>query len=136
MNPSNKKSITAAEVLMSEAEAIASAARRIDQVSIEKIIHMLEDCKSKIVFSGVGKSGIVAKKISATFNSVDAPLLLTTTTKSPAATKPKSPCRASNGFKNTDIRPTELKVAEIFFATIPDFPTPLKTILDLQSSNI
>jgi len=62
VNPSNKKSITAAEVLMSEAEAIASAARRIDQVSIEKIIHMLEDCKSKIVFSGVGKSGIVAKK--------------------------------------------------------------------------
>ena len=70
MNPSNKKSITAAEVLMSEAEAIASAARRIDQVSIERIIQMLRDCKSKIVFSGVGKSGIVAKKISATFNSV------------------------------------------------------------------
>ena len=66
MNPSNKKSITAAEVLMSEAEAIASAARRIDQVSIERIIQMLQDCKSKVVFSGVGKSGIVAKKISAT----------------------------------------------------------------------
>lgn len=70
MNSSDQRSITAAEVLVSEAEAIAAAARRINPDSIEVVIKLLQNCKSKIVFSGVGKSGIVARKISATFNSV------------------------------------------------------------------
>ena len=52
MNSSDQRSITAAEVLVSEAEAIAAAARRINPDSIEVVIKLLQNCKSKIVFSG------------------------------------------------------------------------------------
>lgn len=59
--------------LIQEAKAIISAAERIDKDEVETILTQLTECekrKSKIIFSGVGKSGLVGRKIAATFASL------------------------------------------------------------------
>lgn len=56
-----------------EAAAIASAARRLDQQDVERALGFLESCflnRQKLIISGVGKSGIVGRKIAATFSSI------------------------------------------------------------------
>lgn len=58
----------AADVLKMEAEAILSAARSIDSRFLEALT-MLDICAGKIVTTGVGKSGIAAKKLAATLTS-------------------------------------------------------------------
>ena len=55
------------------AKAIALTANKISKEESEKAISMLINCskeKSKLIISGVGKSGIVARKIAATFSSI------------------------------------------------------------------
>ena len=59
-----------ASVLRAEANAIAAAADRLDAKDVEKAVSLLAGCESKVVFTGVGKSGIVAQKCAATFTSV------------------------------------------------------------------
>ena len=39
----------------------------------DKIVHSILKCKGKVIFSGVGKSGIVSKKISSTLSSLGIP---------------------------------------------------------------
>jgi arabinose-5-phosphate isomerase len=59
--------------LQEEAAAIAAAAQRLDADQVEAALRLLEGCRSrraKLVVSGVGKSGIVARKIAATFSSI------------------------------------------------------------------
>lgn len=59
--------------LEEEAAAIAAAARRLDTQQVELALQHLEDCRkrrAKVVITGVGKSGIVARKIAATFSSI------------------------------------------------------------------
>jgi len=59
--------------LQEEAAAIAAAAERLSQEHVEHALSLLERCannKSKLVLTGVGKSGIVARKIAATFASI------------------------------------------------------------------
>lgn len=59
--------------LHEEAAAIAAAAERLGQEEVERALMLLERCadrKAKLVISGVGKSGIVARKIAATFSSI------------------------------------------------------------------
>ncbi len=61
------------ESLIQEANAIISAAERLDKNEVETILNELTEChkrKSKIIFSGVGKSGLVGRKIAATFASL------------------------------------------------------------------
>ena len=58
------------EALLHEAAAITAAAHRLDPLSLSKAIGILEQCNQKVILSGVGKSGIVARKIAATFSSV------------------------------------------------------------------
>ena len=41
--------------------------------SFVKAIDLILNCKGKVVFAGIGKSGLVARKISATFSSVGIP---------------------------------------------------------------
>ena len=41
--------------------------------SFVKAVDLILNCKGKIIFAGVGKSGLIAKKISATFSSVGIP---------------------------------------------------------------
>jgi arabinose-5-phosphate isomerase len=55
--------------LLQEADAIQKAAGRIDADQLEHAISLLKDCKGKIVLTGIGKAGIIARKISATLAS-------------------------------------------------------------------
>ena len=41
--------------------------------SFIKAINLILNCKGKVIFSGIGKSGLIARKISATFSSVGIP---------------------------------------------------------------
>ncbi len=59
--------------LQEEAGAIATAADRLQSDQVEHALALLERCadrKAKLVITGVGKSGIVARKIAATFSSI------------------------------------------------------------------
>ena len=59
--------------LQEEAAAIAAAADRLNREQVEGALGLLERCadrKAKLVITGVGKSGIVARKIAATFSSI------------------------------------------------------------------
>ena len=59
--------------LQEEAAAIANAAARLSGEDVEGALGLLERCadrKAKLVITGVGKSGIVARKIAATFSSI------------------------------------------------------------------
>jgi arabinose-5-phosphate isomerase len=58
-----------AELLKIEATAIESASNRLDQNSVEKAIDALACCESKVIVTGVGKSGIIAQKIAQTMTS-------------------------------------------------------------------
>ncbi len=66
--PSNTQEVV--QALLQEASAITDAAHRLDAKSVDLAVEILEQCKSKVIVSGVGKSGIVARKIAATFSSV------------------------------------------------------------------
>lgn len=65
---------TARRVLESEANAIACLIARIDE-RFEKAVSLLNDCKGRVVLTGMGKSGIICKKIAATFSSTGIPAL-------------------------------------------------------------
>ncbi len=59
--------------LVEEAAAIAASAGRLDGDQVERAITLLDACadsRAKLVITGVGKSGIVARKIAATFSSI------------------------------------------------------------------
>jgi arabinose-5-phosphate isomerase len=59
--------------LQEEAAAIAAAAERLSPAQVDQALALLERCaddKAKLVITGVGKSGIVARKIAATFSSI------------------------------------------------------------------
>ena len=59
--------------LLIEAKAIASTAEKLDSNQVENSFKLLKKCftnRGKLITSGVGKSGIVARKIAATFSSL------------------------------------------------------------------
>lgn len=59
--------------LIEEAAAIAASAQRLDAAQVEAALAQLDACadaRAKLVITGVGKSGIVARKIAATFSSI------------------------------------------------------------------
>ena len=56
-----------------ESAAILAASERLNNDQVEKILILIENCfknKKKLVLTGVGKSGIVARKLAATFTSI------------------------------------------------------------------
>lgn len=55
--------------LNKEASAILEASRNLDAASVEKAFELLSSCQGKIVVTGMGKTGIIARKISATLAS-------------------------------------------------------------------
>ncbi len=57
------------ELLRLEAAAIERAAGRLDESSVERAIELISACDSKIVVTGVGKSGVIAQKIAQTLTS-------------------------------------------------------------------
>ena len=54
------------ELLKLEAEAIERAAERLDSEAVERAVEMISCCDSKIIVTGVGKSGVIAQKIAQT----------------------------------------------------------------------
>lgn len=57
------------ELLKLEADAITKAAERLESEQVEQAVKRLVNCRGKVILSGVGKSGIVARKIAATLTS-------------------------------------------------------------------
>jgi len=55
-----------------EAAAVAGLASLVDD-SFDRAVEMLQNCKGRVVLSGIGKSSIIAQKIAATFNSTGTP---------------------------------------------------------------
>ncbi len=63
---------TARRVLRIEAQAIQDAMARLDG-TFERAVRFLFACKGRVAVTGMGKSGIVARKISATLSSTGTP---------------------------------------------------------------
>lgn len=57
------------KLLKLEADAITKAANRLQPDQVEGAVELLANCQGKVVLAGVGKSGIVARKIAATLTS-------------------------------------------------------------------
>jgi arabinose-5-phosphate isomerase len=62
----------ARRVLRIEAQAIQDVLARLDG-SFERAVEVLFACKGRVVVSGMGKSGLIGRKISATFSSTGTP---------------------------------------------------------------
>lgn len=60
------------ETLQVEAESLLACAERVDQ-SFVKAIQILLECKGKVIATGLGKSGHIARKIAATMASTGTP---------------------------------------------------------------
>jgi len=65
---------TARKVLEIEASAIRRLAARLDS-TFDRAIEVLDDCSGRIVTTGMGKSGIICRKIAATLSSTGSPSL-------------------------------------------------------------
>ena len=63
---------TARRVLKIEAQAIQDVLARLN-ASFEKAVEILFACKGRVVVSGMGKSGLIGRKISATLSSTGTP---------------------------------------------------------------
>ena len=69
----NKYKKIAKEVILSEINSLKKLKASIDK-NFSKVIETIVNCKKgKVILSGVGKSGIIAKKISSTLSSVGTP---------------------------------------------------------------
>ncbi len=64
----------ARRVLEIEAGAVARLAERLD-ANFSRAVSLLLDCSGRVVVTGLGKSGLVARKIAATLNSTGTPSL-------------------------------------------------------------
>ncbi|MBD1147134.1 KpsF/GutQ family sugar-phosphate isomerase [Pelagibacterales bacterium SAG-MED28] len=71
MNRSNYISIAkkSADIQIKELKKV----KKIFNSSFVKAVDLILNCKGKIIFAGVGKSGLIARKISSTFSSVGIP---------------------------------------------------------------
>jgi arabinose-5-phosphate isomerase len=57
------------ELLVHEAAAIEHAARRIEPEKLQVAVTLLAGCQGKVILTGIGKSGFIARKIAATLTS-------------------------------------------------------------------
>ncbi len=71
-NPSSPVLDTARKVLETEARAVAALVERLDS-SFERAVEVLSGISGRVIVTGMGKSGLVAKKIAATFSSTGTP---------------------------------------------------------------
>jgi len=68
MNKNNHIINIAKQVIDDEVEALVGLKDFIDE-SFEEIVNIICDCRGRIIFTGIGKSGHISKKISATLSS-------------------------------------------------------------------
>lgn len=64
----------AQDVLKTEADAVARLSERLTE-EFERAISLLIQCPGKLIISGVGKSGAIARKLTGTFSSTGTPAL-------------------------------------------------------------
>ena len=62
----------AKRVLQTEADAILSLVDRLDE-RFEQAVRLLYECRGRVIVTGMGKSGIICRKIAATFSSTGTP---------------------------------------------------------------
>lgn len=73
MKPKGNESLaTAIQVLKSESDAIRSLSKKVGK-SFLRALDLAASCKGKIAVTGMGKSGIICKKIAATLSSTGSP---------------------------------------------------------------
>ena len=65
---------TARQVLEIEAAAISGLVSRLDE-KFDKVVHWMAACRGRVVTTGMGKSGIISRKIAATLASTGTPAL-------------------------------------------------------------
>jgi arabinose-5-phosphate isomerase len=69
---------TAENVVRIEAEALRALADRIAgpmSADFERAIELLYECAGRVVVTGMGKSGLIARKVAATLSSTGTPAL-------------------------------------------------------------
>jgi arabinose-5-phosphate isomerase len=64
----------ARKVLQTEAAAILALVDRIDH-RFDRAVQLLLDCRGRVIVTGMGKSGIICRKIAATLSSTGTPAL-------------------------------------------------------------
>jgi arabinose-5-phosphate isomerase len=64
----------AKQVFQLEGKAVAEIAKKID-LNFEKAVDLLFNCRGRIIITGIGKSGLVGRKISSTFSSIGSPTI-------------------------------------------------------------
>ena len=68
----NNFSILGKEVIQAEINALKKLKSSINK-DFDRIVNSILKCKGKVIFSGVGKSGIISNKISSTLSSLGIP---------------------------------------------------------------
>ena len=68
----NNFALIGKEVVQTEINALKKLKQSINY-DFDKIVSAILKCKGKVIFSGVGKSGIISKKISSTLASLGIP---------------------------------------------------------------
>jgi arabinose-5-phosphate isomerase len=62
----------ARKVLETEAAAILALIDRLDE-RFERAVHLLRECRGRVILTGMGKSGLICRKIAATLTSIGTP---------------------------------------------------------------
>lgn len=62
----------AQRVLQTEADAIRALVPRLDE-RFDRAVDLLQNCRGRVILTGMGKSGIISRKISATLSSTGTP---------------------------------------------------------------
>jgi arabinose-5-phosphate isomerase len=62
------------EVLKKEADAIVHVMERLDE-NFDRVVDVIHGCSGHVVLMGIGKSGLICKKIASTFSSVGTPAI-------------------------------------------------------------
>ena len=68
----NKFSLIGKDVVQTEIDSLKKLKKAINK-DFDKIVNSILKCKGKVILSGVGKSGIISKKISSTLSSLGIP---------------------------------------------------------------
>ena len=67
--------IEAPDLLRLQAEAIVEAAARLDMAEFRAAVELLFECPGKVLVSGAGTSGVIARKVAATLTSTGTPAM-------------------------------------------------------------
>ncbi|HHI68170.1 MAG TPA: KpsF/GutQ family sugar-phosphate isomerase [Planctomycetes bacterium] len=65
----------AREVILQEARTLQSLADRLEEEPFSRAVELVVRCEGRVVVSGMGKAGLIARKISATLSSTGTPSL-------------------------------------------------------------